>query len=670
MTLATKILRPDIQALRAIAVISVVSYHIGWPISGGFLGVDIFFAISGYVITKSVFSKANEEEHFFKWFQFLTKRFFRLAPALALVVTFTAIFSSLLQSPLGPQQNTASTGLGAMFGVSNFVLQREAGPYFDSRAESNPLLNTWSLGVEEQFYILFAIVLLLIFYFCRNGKSRTFAFKFAMSALTVFSLTYMFLIFGGHYILKQELLYGFYSPLPRIWEFSAGALVASLSFGKIFKGKFFTYKLVFVFTIFFYFVLIFSLIFFEEKFSSPSPLVIVPIVSTLMILILGESGKEFMKNSRNLNFAKPLISIGNYSYSLYLWHWPFIVFGVLIFGLGAAPIAAMLSIAPAIASYRLVEQPLRGYWSKNKKDKLKAATLVFLPAVLACSVLLISSVNSWWNPTIQSINNSVNLEPKGWTNCLSRGTLNEGATDTNPSYSSCGWNTQASGVPIYLVGDSQAAHLSDGLIRAAGITGRPLYMRTAAGCPLSDIYREGENKIKSLCREFYETTLNFLTEAKPGTVIIASTAYYWSDNVLPGEDVYLVTSDNAMTEGLSNTVNKLSATQRNIILVKPIPLPSVPPLNCGLIRLIVDSESCYPKSRINDYLTYSDKASDGLIDISNRNSSITLLDFKDEFCDKDWCFTVENGTPIYRDGFHMSVAKSIQLSSIFVGLLK
>nr|MCH9789142.1 acyltransferase [Actinomycetes bacterium] len=149
--------RADIQGLRAIAVLLVITFHAGLPVVGGFLGVDVFFVISGFVIT----SMLLREWHTYGRIRLATfwrRRFFRLTPALALTVFVVFILAALILLPL-QQQVAYQTGLGALFFVANIVIARNTGGYFDAPAERNPLLNTWSLSVEEQFYLLFPLLL-------------------------------------------------------------------------------------------------------------------------------------------------------------------------------------------------------------------------------------------------------------------------------------------------------------------------------------------------------------------------------------------------------------------------------------------------------------------------------------------------------------------------------
>ena len=162
--------RQDIQGLRGLAVLLVVLYHAGLPFPGGFVGVDVFFVISGFVIT-ALLMRELQSSGSIRFSHFYARRIRRLLPALALVVVVTLIASFLLGSPFDNQQTiTALTGIGTMLMVANFVIFLNSGGYFATPPTNNPLLNTWSLSVEEQFYLVFPAILFGLWILARRAK--------------------------------------------------------------------------------------------------------------------------------------------------------------------------------------------------------------------------------------------------------------------------------------------------------------------------------------------------------------------------------------------------------------------------------------------------------------------------------------------------------------------
>ena len=221
--------RLDIQGLRAVAVLVVVLFHAGLPLPGGFVGVDIFFVISGFVIT-GMLAREWQRSGRIGFGGFYARRFKRLTTALALMVTVTVLLSVVIASPLGAQQVTAQTAIGAMLLVANLVIARTTGGYFDSAAEANPLLNTWSLSVEEQFYLVFPLVLLVGWVVRAKITRGRWAPALLVAAVAAVSLGLMLLTSrGGQVPFISDELVGFYGPLSRAWEFAAGALLALVS---------------------------------------------------------------------------------------------------------------------------------------------------------------------------------------------------------------------------------------------------------------------------------------------------------------------------------------------------------------------------------------------------------------------------------------------------------
>jgi len=213
--------RQDIQGLRALAVLLVILFHLGAPIYGGYIGVDIFFVISGFVITMMLEREWNKSGKI-SIRSFFIRRFWRLTPVLALVVTTTLGVGCAVLSAYRTQNLMVVTSVGAMFFSANVAISTFTGGYFGASASSNPLTDTWSLSVEEQFYIGFLFVLIAGF---RVGKfvprSRA-AVLLPVSAIFAASLIIAILAQPGHLLDYPNGLFHFYSPINRAWEFASG----------------------------------------------------------------------------------------------------------------------------------------------------------------------------------------------------------------------------------------------------------------------------------------------------------------------------------------------------------------------------------------------------------------------------------------------------------------
>jgi peptidoglycan/LPS O-acetylase OafA/YrhL len=316
--------RADIQGLRALAVILVVSFHAGLPLPGGFVGVDVFFVISGFVITAMLmreWSKSNSIS--FK--NFYLRRFQRLTPALIVMILVVLAVSAIFQSPFGFQQMTVVTAAGAVLLVANFAIGVTTGGYFGNDAESNPLLNTWSLSVEEQFYIVFPTLLLVGWLIARRHPRFRIAPVALICALGVASL--FIAIFGSQLTsagILPEILTGFYSPLPRAWEFAVGAALAFVAARSAEINR----RVAIVAASLGLLLIAISVWTISPATAFPGPMTIVPVAGTALIIWAGcrsdNPVSEFLG-------ARPFVSLGDISYSLYLWHWPLIVFALLLF---------------------------------------------------------------------------------------------------------------------------------------------------------------------------------------------------------------------------------------------------------------------------------------------------------------------------------------------------
>jgi Predicted acyltransferases len=379
--------RPDIDGLRAIAVLAVLGFH-AFPdvVRGGFVGVDIFFVISGFLITHSILRDLNDDRFSFR--HFYARRIRRIFPALCVVLLAAFVFG--WHALFADEFKTLGKHIfgGGAF-VSNILYWRESG-YFDVSAEVKPLLHLWSLGIEEQFYILFP---LLVFF----AWKKRFSLPFCLASAFILSFGLNMLLFVGHPVAD------FYSPATRFWELLAGALLAVA--GQRHENYWLRQQLVAVFCISYFFpkkdkergIRVFSsllaalgaallgLSFLTARGNGfPGFQAVLPVAGSCLLIVAGQQSwlnREFL--SRTI-----LVSIGLISFSLYLWHWPIISYMYIIFAdppsTMARVCAVSVSIALATLTYFLVERPLR--YGKTARAG-KTFFLLALMAVLACAGL-------------------------------------------------------------------------------------------------------------------------------------------------------------------------------------------------------------------------------------------------------------------------------------------
>lgn len=376
--------RADIDGLRAVAVLSVVVYH-AFPslLKGGFVGVDIFFVISGFLISTIIFSSLERDS--FSFFVFFCRRIRRIFPALLLVLISCYAFGWFTLLADEYKQLGKHIAAGAGF-VSNFVLWGESG-YFDAAAETKPLLHLWSLGIEEQFYIVWPLLLWLAW------KKKFNLFRIAIALA--------FLSFGLN--LSKYRVNGvadFYSPQTRFWELLAGSLLAYVTINKFqaltrfgatlnswlgkaiyaqppeAKGNVFQN----VQSIFGALLIALGLIYITKEKPFPGTWAILPVLGAVSIIAAGANSWF----NRTVLSNRIMVWFGTISFPLYLWHWPVLSFAKIIEGGEPEKIIRIAAVVIAIVlswfTYKFIEHPLRF----GKHERIKVYFLASLMIALGC----------------------------------------------------------------------------------------------------------------------------------------------------------------------------------------------------------------------------------------------------------------------------------------------
>jgi peptidoglycan/LPS O-acetylase OafA/YrhL len=352
--------RPDIDGLRAIAVLSVVGFH-AFPkwLTGGFIGVDIFFVISGFLISSIIFSSLDAGS--FKYVEFYSRRIKRIFPALLLVLCASYAVGWFVLTGDEYKQLGKHIAGGAGF-VPNFILWNEAG-YFDSSAETKPLLHLWSLGIEEQFYILWPLLLALVWKRTRSFLAITVLIGIASFAVNVFAVS-------------ANSVAAFYSPLTRFWELMIGGSLAHIT---RYKPQNFR-KMTNWQSLVGLGLIGISVVLLDKNRAFPGWWALLPTVGAYLIISAGPTAWL----NRTVLANKVLVWFGLISFPLYLWHWPLLVFPRLVGSEAPARevrvAAVLMSIVLAWMTYRLAEKPIRF----GKYGNVKTITLVSLMLAIGC----------------------------------------------------------------------------------------------------------------------------------------------------------------------------------------------------------------------------------------------------------------------------------------------
>jgi peptidoglycan/LPS O-acetylase OafA/YrhL len=366
--------RADIDGLRALAVLPVVFYHAKVAgFSGGFVGVDVFYVISGYLITSLILK--DEERGRFSLVSFYERRIRRIFPALFGVIFFCTIVAAILFAP----RDLVAFGksmLAMTFFASNILFKREGalgGGYFGNAAQTQALLHTWSLSVEEQFYLFFPTVLLLL---TRWTKRRA---KLLICVIAVISFATCIVE------TKYRPISAFYIFIPRAWELLLGALLAMKAVPALNHRVWREIAGVAGVALIAWAVFLFS-----DDTAFPGAAALVPCVGAALVIYAGESGPSWAKSA--LSFG-PLVFVGVISYSLYLWHWPLIVFTRYFSATTdltgtQTVIVIVCSVVLAFVSFEFIEGPFRGSDSRFSRKQIFAlgATASVLSACLALAI--------------------------------------------------------------------------------------------------------------------------------------------------------------------------------------------------------------------------------------------------------------------------------------------
>ena len=644
------------------------------PVSGGFAGVDIFFVISGFVISQLIL-REWERTNTFSFKNFYRRRFKRLVPALSLMTSVVAIASAFFLSSGGSFQKGIYAGIGATLFIANFVLHFSTGGYFDLPAASNPMLHTWSLSIEEQFYFFFPVLLVLIMSYAIHKKKSSRRALFLVGVLAAISLGTVLLAQWGveiRFINRGQIL--FYSPITRAWEFAAGTLIAiALSQGyRVTRAR--------LFTVIAYALLVYSLFFIKEGSAWPSAVTLAPVLGTALLILAGAD-----KDSPSHRFlgTKVMRSIGDFSYSWYLWHWPFIVFARSISDSKIMLTGAVLaSFVVAALSYKYVENPLRLRKVSEKSDWRMIRAAIALPLVVSIGVLLIAPHVTPNSSQSAALVSDVTPEHLGRTlGC------HEDTTMTQRDLTKCTWSGR--GAPIYLIGDSQADALSDGVVLAAKQLNRPLTIATISSCPpmVLDIKQIGavrDRSSKTRCSDFAKSALAYLKSAPRGTVILAMTDQYWRESgwapVVNANAVVGVKSKMAVTQkALTSFISSVRESGHRVIIVGTVPqfnyqvgnpaagLIAWSPKSCSNINLVANR--CNPALALSDAQSVQGASWAMEAQIAH-STGASFVDLRVELCPAARCETFTKGHWIYRDANHISVWESRALAPVMASALK
>jgi len=652
--------RLDIQGLRAIAVFFVIAFHYNLGLPQGYLGVDMFFVISGYVISLSTIRNIRSEKRF-NWQYFYRRRVRRLLPGAAIVAILSSLFALVALSPFGPQQKTATMLMSVATYSTNFGLMKSN--YYALDSTSNPLLHFWSLAVEEQFYFLWGpgVLAAVAINARRNRLSTRVALMICGALVAVISLTLFVLMsryettvmsWPGFRGLAQDGYYpsslAFYSPFTRGWEFIAGVGIALIDSQTLRKNTQTALTHCIAMLGLALMILAISNCFgvWDSSTSQTPGLSTWAVIST----VLGTSALLWAGNRRaftNSFFALRLLTyIGDISYTLYLWHWPIWVFGIAIFGRNnwVVSIGLLLTLLFSAVQYHCVEDPFRKgiLYPQGTVTKLVAAFLVVATALMLGLNFSASKIGvKLIGTTPEQLIRHVTDEP-----CQAqRVTIGEAST--------CRYRPKKVDGLVILVGDSTAKSLSDGFITSAHNLGLEAMVFQQSGCP----FQVGDSPFSQLCKSRNNDVWSAIRILKPVAVVVSNLNYlYVRDIGLPGLPI------GPTRVAWANETQKVFAQLQNLkiegLLVQPVPeFASDVRYEVTILKQHVNGEDRTVSNRENEFL--NDMDTNAVMKVFDDRS---ILNLYTQFCNSDLCSQVKAGKFMYEDGSHLSSVGSMSVA--------
>lgn len=656
--------RPDIDGLRAIAVLLVVGFH-SFPswVKGGFIGVDIFFVISGYLISTIIFGSL--ERNSFSFVEFYIRRINRIFPALILVLIGCFTFGWFVLLADEYKQLGKHIAGGAGF-ISNFLLWNESG-YFDNAAESKPLLHLWSLGIEEQFYVIWPLLLWLAWKKRFNLLSITIAVAAISFALNIVNV-------------RNDAIAAFYSPQTRFWELMVGSVLAYMTLHRqhtlprlkhwldmwlrkiIYaqapeaNGK----TLLDVQSVLGAVLIAIGVLVVTKEKHFPGWWAALPTLGTVLIISAG--AQAWMNRVVLSNHV--LVWFGLISFPLYLWHWPLLSFARIVEN--EAPSreirigAVLIAIVLAWLTYRLIEKPIRF----GKHGKGKTIALLGLMAIVGYV-----GYNDYKRDGLPF--RAFPKKSESYTKSIAISDRSKECSNILFAYDkSSDWHCELgdknSPPKIFAYGDSHALSLLPAIEKFGIVNKTNILFTASSGCPpLLGIQSErGAELINQYnCQKLNERIFEFVKNNKIESVLlIGRWTYYTRGTTIPDQfnklsakinDVLTIYERDAFIYGIHQTVQKYKNIDVRVYFVEDNPHQKIDPKDALKKSKLTDLTINQFSVTVGEHKRNQSWVSDEFKKIEPRMA--TIINFDNLFCENEKCPLVKEGKFLYADDDHLSI---------------
>ena len=644
--------RKDISGLRAIAVLLVIFFHIGLPVSGGFIGVDVFFVLSGFLITSIIQRDLITGQFSFK--AFYLKRVRRIFPVLLLVIFVTCLVAWFTLLPDSTFRRFAQSAGLSFLSFSNFYFNNITDGYWGLKAESIPLLHTWSLSVEEQFYMLWPVLMLLLHKFIKIDLHKK-----------TLLITTILLVIVSQYMALNHPNSAYYLLPARAFELLSGATLALF----ISNLKKFSLRMNNSLSFIGLVGIIYSAFFLTKSDVFPGFNALIVCISTISLLLSGKDHEEQGMVNRYLS-SKTICYIGLISYSLYLWHWPIVAFlnylsieKTLPIQLGIIALTFLLSVM----SYHFIEQPFRfKYRYSFKKTILLFWGIPFV--LLAIFIIEARETNGFIDRFEKNSNDSIRiLSSTKYSDCTpeycNKDFLNK-------------FESKVDTAKFLLIGDSHAGAI-EGFINVlandADIHGSTI---SHGGTPfLMNIDKFSLNKQEVITKfsNKNQTTFNTIKNASADTVILAGRYGYY---LLPNtDDVFYKQGDVASEQtskinfkkSFTATIDAIEKLGKKVIIVKDVPDFPVDLSKCPIVKNVFGNNlTCRTELPVNLLSETQHFVNNYFDELTNTHPNVTFITPSKILCKKDICSSVFEGFTVYRDNNHLNYIGAKMLGDEYI----